>query len=216
MSQRLLLYGASGHGRVVADAARAAGFELVGWADDQAGRLGQTVAGAPVVASSVGEVLALALRQDCQLVVTIGDNRVRARLFAELVAAGAEPGTVIHPSAVVASDAVIGLGSVLLAGVVVNPGARIGANSIVNTAASVDHDCEVGNHVHLSPGVHLGGTVKIGEGCHLGVGVSVRNNVGIGAWTVVGVGAAVVSDLPGGVVAYGVPAKPLRPTTAQS
>lgn len=216
MSQRLLLYGASGHGRVVADAARAAGFELVGWADDDEGRRGHEVGGVPVLATSTTEAAQVARDQGALVVVTVGDNGARARLFTALIEAGAEVATVIHPRSVIAPSASLGVGSVVLAGAVVNPGASVGRNAILNTACSVDHDCQLGDHVHLSPGVHLGGTVIVGPGAHLGVGVSVRNNTRIGAWTLVGVGAAVVGDLPDGVVAYGVPARPRRPATTRS
>lgn len=212
MKRRLLLYGASGHGRVVADAARLAGFEILGWADDDPERRSKELAGAPVVASGVAEAAAWARAESCGVVVTIGDNRVRARLFGELEAAGCVFATLIHPATTIASSASLGAGSVVFAGVVVNPGARVGRNVILNTSATVDHDCVLGDHVHLSPGVHLGGTVQIGDGSHLGVGVAVRNNLAIGRWTVVGVGAAVVADLPDEVVALGVPARPRRTT----
>lgn len=212
MADRLLLFGASGHGRVVADAARAAGWEIAGWGDDDPARHGLELEGVSVVAIGVEEAAAWARAHGARLVVSIGDNRARSRLFEALLAAGAEPATVVHPAAVLSPAAALGPGTVVFAGAVVNPGARLGRNVIVNTAASVDHDAAIGDHAHLSPGVHLGGTVTVGEGAHLGVGVSVRNNVSIGAWTVVGVGAAVVGDLPAGVVAYGVPARVIEHT----
>jgi sugar O-acyltransferase (sialic acid O-acetyltransferase NeuD family) len=210
MAERLLLFGASGHGRVVADAARAAGWEIAGWADDDASRRGQELDGAPVVATGVAEAAAWARERGAHVVVSIGDNRARARLFEALLAAGADLATVVHPAAVVSPSATLGSGTVVFAGAVINPGTTIGRNVIVNTSVSVDHDNWIGDHAHLSPGVHLGGTVSVGEGAHLGVGVSVRNNLSIGAWTLVGVGAAVVADLPANVVAYGVPARVVR------
>jgi sugar O-acyltransferase (sialic acid O-acetyltransferase NeuD family) len=210
LSRRLLLYGASGHGRVVADAARAAGWELAGWCDDDPARRGKTLEGVPVVASGIAEAARWAQANGCAVVVSIGDNAVRRRLFEALAVVGCELATVVHPQAVIAPSATLGSGTVAFAGVVVNPDARIGRNVILNTGTTVDHDGQIGDHAHLSPGVHLGGTVTVGEGAHLGVGVSVRNNVAIGAWTTVGVGAAVVGDLPAGVVAYGVPARVVR------
>lgn len=210
MAERLLLFGASGHGRVVADAARAAGWEIAGWADDDAARRGQEFDGAPVLATGVAEAAAWAREHDARVVVSIGDNAARARLFQALLDADAEPATVVHPSAVISPSATLGSGTVVFAGAVIGPGATVGRNVIVNTAATIDHDNWIGDHVHLSPGVHLGGTVSIGEGAHLGVGVSVRHNLSIGAWTVVGVGAAVVGDLPANVVACGVPARVVR------
>ncbi len=210
MSERLLIFGASGHGRVIADAARAAGFDLAGWADDDPRRAGTSVAGAPVVAIGTEAAARWAGEHAARVVVGIGKNRIRARVFAALLAHGAQPATVIHPRAVVSPTARLGAGTVVFAGALVNPDAVLGRNVILNTGVSVDHDAAIGDHVHLSPGVHLGGTVSIGEGSHLGVGAAVRNNLAIGAWSLVGVGAAVVAPVADGVVVVGVPARVLR------
>lgn len=207
---KLLIYGASGHGRVVADAARAVGYRVVGWGDGNRELRGAKVAGFEVVAGSVEEAAAWAEEHGAEVVVAVGDNRVRRKLYRDFLDRGARPATVIHPAAVVSPEASIEPGSVLFAGAIVNPGARVGENVILNTAATVDHDGRIGSHAHLSPGVHLGGTVTVGEGTHLGVGTSVRNNVTIGEWSVVGVGSAVVADLPSWVMAYGVPARVVR------
>lgn len=211
MADRLLIYGASGHGRVVADAARAAGWGVAGWVDGDSSKAGSAVDGLPVVTGGPAEAAQEAAVRGAAVVVAVGDNRARREIFKALVEAGARLATVIHPAAVVSPEARVGQGSVIFAGAVVNPGAEVGENVILNTAASVDHDCRIGDHAHLSPGAHLGGTVTIGEGTHLGVGAAVRNDVTIGAWSVIGVGAAVVGPLGDGVVAYGVPARPVRP-----
>lgn len=209
MSGPLIVFGCGGHGRVVADAA-APGWQVLGFADQNPDNVGQNVAGLPVVAGSVDEVVRVCADSGASCVVAIGDNHGRMRVFDDLEAAGVPIATVVHPSAVIAPTAHLGVGSVLFGHVVVNPHARIGRNVILNTGATVDHDNQIGDHAHLSPGVHTGGTVRVGEGTHLGVGVAVRNNITIGAWSVVGVGAAVVADLPDHIVAYGTPARVVR------
>lgn len=143
----------------------------------------------------------------CRFLVAVGDNSQRARLYAQLLAKGGIPASVIHPKATVARTARIGKGTVILAGVVVNADAVVGENCILNTAASVDHDCVVGNHVHLCPGVHLAGGVRIGDFSMLGIGAAVLPGVSVGANCVVGAGAVVNRDLPDNVVACGVPAR---------
>ncbi|MBX2803287.1 MAG: acetyltransferase [Myxococcales bacterium] len=210
MSGPLLVYGASGHGKVVAETARAAGFSPIVFADDSDGKRGTRLCGAEVAAIGRDEALRWLATHDGRVVVAIGHNQVRARVLAELMEAGARPATVVHPSAVIAPTAVIGSGTVVFAGVVVQPDAEVGANVILNTACSVDHDGRIGDHAHLSPGVHLGGTVTVGAGTHLGVGCSVIQGITVGHDSTVGAGSVVVRDLPDGIVAYGVPARVRR------
>lgn len=208
----LLVYGASGHGAVVADTAIAQGLEVVGFVDDRAELRGKGHAGGTVVCVGFDEAVELCRAGDHAVVVGIGNQVVRRRLSDAFRGAGVELATVVHPTAWVSSRARIEGGTVVFAGAIVQAGATIGRDCILNTACSVDHDCVLADGVHLSPGVHLGGTVIIGERTHVGVGASVRNNLTIGARVVVGVGAAVVADLPDDVVAMGVPARIRQPT----
>jgi sugar O-acyltransferase (sialic acid O-acetyltransferase NeuD family) len=206
---RLVVYGASGHGSVVADTATAAGYDVIGFVDDREEVAGTEHAGLPVLG---GRDVALeqARTHGDRVVVAIGDNAVRRRIAEALRDHGVEVVSVVHPRATISPRATLCAGTVVFAGVVVQPGASVGRDCILNTGTTVDHDCSLGDGVHLSPGVHLGGTVVVGDESHLGVGVCVRNNLSIGARTVVGVGAAVVADLPDDVVAYGVPARVQR------
>lgn len=206
----LLVYGASGHGSVVADTAVAAGLDVVGFIDDRPEVADTTHAGWPVLG---GREVALqrAREHGDAVIVAIGNNPVRVRIAAALRAAGVQLATVVHPRAWVSPRSTVGSGTVVFAGVVVQAGSTIGHDVILNTGCSVDHDSVLADGVHLSPGCHLGGTVIVGRETHLGVGVSVRNNLTIGARCVVGVGAAVVADLPDDVVAVGVPARVVRP-----
>jgi sugar O-acyltransferase (sialic acid O-acetyltransferase NeuD family) len=204
----LIILGAGGHGRVVADAALSSGRRVLSFVDE--GSTMPEMHGVPVRRLDVAGALDLASQHDAELVVAIGDNRTRKKLQEELAAAGARLASVLHPSSVIASSATIGRGTVILACAVVGVDARIADGCIVNTGARVDHDGNIGAFSHLSPGATLGGQVSLGEGVHLAVGVSVRNRVHIGAWSIIGVGAAVVQDVPESVMAYGVPARVVR------
>lgn len=203
---RLLIWGAGGHARVVADIVSCFGTQILAFVDDA--RVGTLCAGAPVI----GEAAALDVigGSDVVVHVAVGDNRARKRLADIAVAAGGRLKTIVARSAVVSESAVLGPGTLICASAVVGPGTVLGACCIVNTAASVDHDCRVGDAAHLSPGVHLGGRVEIGDLSWLGVGCAVRDGVRIGSGSIVGVGSAVVTDLPDNVVAYGVPARVVR------
>ena len=207
----LLVFGASGHGLVVADTAVRQGYDPVVFADDDPAKAGTSRMGLPVVACGVEAAAAWIGARDGAVVVAIGTNATRARVLEAFVAAGASVATVIDPSAVVSRGATVGAGTVVFAGVVVQAEARVGANVILNTGCSVDHECRLGDHVHVSPGAHLGGQVVVGEGTHIGIGACVIQCRRIGAWSTVGAGAAVVRDLPDRVVAVGVPARVRRP-----
>jgi sugar O-acyltransferase (sialic acid O-acetyltransferase NeuD family) len=201
--KRLLIVGAGGHGRVVADAARAmALWDEIAFVDDTR-PVGTRVAAWPVL-GGLPDVLAGHLVGEC--VVAIGANRVRLKLEA----AGLSLATVIHPSAVLAPEVQLGAGSMVLARAVINIDARIGAACIINTAAVIEHDCVLADAVHVSPQAALAGTVHVGEASWLGIGSVVRQGVVIGADVVVGAGAAVVKNIPDAFTVVGVPARKLE------
>jgi len=203
-----VIFGASGHGKVVADTAMAAGITVLAFTDDDAGKQGTDHYGFRIIPASVERLRDFCVAQDARVVIAIGDNKSRRETFDRLKEAGIELGTVLDPSAVVSPTARIGRGTVVFGGAVINADTSIGENVIVNTGATVDHDCQVDAHVHISPGAHLGGNVTVGEGTTVGLGAHVRNNIRIGSWSFVGMGSVVVRDIPDGVTAYGVPAVP--------
>ena len=209
--QRILVLGAGGHAQVIADIlmrVRDAGerIRLIGYLDDNSSAHGQTLLGLPVL----GSIVDLACIAHDAVIVAIGDNRIRQRLFGELQQQGEHFVIARHPAAVIAPDVSIGMGVVVCAGVVVNPGSAIGANVILNTGCTVDHRNRIGDHAHVAPGVHLGGDVQIGEGALVGIGAMVLPQRQIGSWSIVGGGAVVLNDIPEGAVAVGVPARVIR------
>lgn len=207
----LVIWGASGHALTVADIVRSEGrYRLAGFLDDlRPERAGTEFAGALVLG---GREALPGLRKQgvSHLIVAIGDRRARGELAAEARRHGFELAVAVHPAATLAAGVDPGAGTVVMAGAVVNPGTRVGENVILNTRAAVDHDCALGDLVHVAPGAVLGGWVTVGAGAWIGIGAVVRDRVTIGPECLVGAGAVVVTDLPGGVVAYGVPARIVR------
>ena len=202
---KLVIIGAGGHGQVVADAAIAAGFEVLGFLDDDRALLGRQFLGVSVL----GPIEA-ARDMDASCVVAIGDNRHRKQVVDQLGLPAEHYAVVIHPRATVSPYAEVLPGAMVLAGAIVGPQAVVGSHSIINHASSIDHHDIVGAFVHVAPGCHAGGNVHIGDGAFLGVGVSVVPGTTIGNWAIVGAGSVVLHDVPEATVVAGVPARELR------
>lgn len=197
MRRKLIIIGASGHGRVVADCGVKNGYEDILFLDDN--ETLKKCGKYPVIGTSrrVKE-----LRGD--VIVAIGNTEIRQKIQESIEKDRLV--TLIHPSAVV-SEAAIGEGSVVLAGAVINPGTRIGKGSIINTSSSVDHDCLVGNYVHVSVGAHIAGGVTIGDSTWIGAGAIVSNHLNICGGCLIGAGAVVIKDIREAGVYIGVPAR---------
>ncbi len=202
--EKLAILGASGHGKVVADIAECCGWQQIDFFDDA-----WPDADVNVHWQVIGDTVALVqtLSQYSGVIVAIGDNRIRAAKFELLHKSHAPMISVIHPDTTISRYSSIGAGSVVMAGVVVNVDTTIAEGAILNTGCSIDHDCSLGSFVHISPGARLAGLVSVGDESWIGIGACVRQSTLIGAKVVVGAGAAVVSDLPDGVTALGIPAR---------
>ena len=198
MKQRLIIIGASGHGRVVADIAVLNGYTDIVFLDDE--KTG-TCAGFPIVGKCFDA-------PQGEIFVAIGNLTDRKRLM-EHYSDRSMP-VLIHPNATVAKDVEVGAGTVVMAGVVINPGARIGSGCIINTCSSVDHDCVISDYVHIAVGAHLCGTVNVGQDTLIGAGATVINNINIDDRCLIGAGAIVVKDIPANCTAVGNPAKPIK------
>ena len=197
----LYVYGAGGHGTVVAEIADLLGLRVAGFVDDDCRLIGRGVLQWYVLGGKEcvpgGGAVALG----------VGSNAARARLSDESARACWRLATLVHPSAAVSRAVVLGEGTVVMAQAAVNPRARIGRACILNTGCSVDHDCRVGDFVHIAPGVRIAGGVEIGESTLLGIGSCVRPNVRVGSGCVVGAGSVVLSDVPDGLTVVGNPAR---------
>jgi sugar O-acyltransferase (sialic acid O-acetyltransferase NeuD family) len=203
----LVILGAGGHGRVVAETAQASGVPVLGFVDEDPARLEERPLGLPVFGRTAllesGSLAADAIA------LGVGRNAVRLALLRRFQGSRWAMPIIIHPRSWCSPTAVIGAGSLLMANATVQTACRIGAAVIVNTNASVDHDCVLGDGVHISPGAHLAGDVMVGEGTHIGLGASVIEGIRIGANCLIAAGAVVVRDVPDGQRVAGVPARPM-------
>ncbi len=205
----VLIYGAGGHGKVVADSAeRQEKYRVIGFLDDNPEFWGKDILGYKVLGGFT--VLTGDGFARYSIIIAIGDNQARKQIAIRLYGLGCTFVRAIHPSAQISRDAQIEPGTMVMANVAINPGTRIGAHCIVNTGAILDHDCVINKFVHMSPGAMLAGNVVVEEGVHIGMGSSILPGVQIGAYSVVGAGAVVTKNIPAGITVVGIPAKPKR------
>lgn len=203
-----MIIGAGGHGRVVADALRTAGHELIGFADSDPATHGRVIDGVEVLGDdSVLSGFDPSFTQLAIGVGSVGRQSTRRRIAESFLGKGWRLVTVVHASALVAPSVQLGAGAQVMAGAIVQPGARIGAGSIINTGAVVDHDCIVGAWCHVAPGATLSGGVVLGDECHVGAASVVIQGCSLDACTTVGAGAVVINDSVGGGTLIGVPAR---------
>lgn len=199
--RKVYLYGASGHGKVIAEMLEQNGDTIQGVFDDDPAVKGL------LEYPSLGEFDPSKLSTNGLMIIAVGNNDTRRKLARRFNGPFA---TVVHPSASVSKRSTIGEGSVIMAGVSVNSNVRVGEHVILNTNCSVDHDCELGDFVHVSPNVALAGNVKIGEGTHLGIGSCVIQGIIIGKWATIGAGTVVITDVPDHAVMVGNPGRIIK------
>lgn len=203
----LAIIGASGHGKVVADAALSSGWQKIIFFDDRWPTLNKV--GPWDVIGNCSSLLQKTSAYD-EIIVAIGANAIRMEKITEILNCNIPLATIIHPSSIISSYTQIGIGSVIFAGAILNIDSSIGIGSIVNTGATIDHDCKLGNGVHISPGANLAGGVHIGDLSWIGIGTAIRQNINIGTCVTVGAGSVVVQDIANDCIVAGVPARPLH------
>ena len=198
----LIIIGAGGHGRVIADIAQKLGvYNTIAFLDDGAAKASM---GLPII-GKIADIEKYVKATD--VFVAIGNSTVRGEFIERLLAMGANIPTLIHPSAVIGACVEIGAGTAIMAGAVINPCSKLGKGVILNSCSSIDHDCIIGDYCHIAVGVHVAGTVTLGDKVWLGAGATIKNNVSICADCVIGAGAVVVKDITGSGTYIGVPAK---------
>lgn len=207
----LVIWGTSGHARVVADIVQLENrYALSGFLDDRRAA-GEAVDFCDARVIGGREALPALIRQGVEAaLIAIGDPQTRLALADLAASHGLHLATAVHPRAVVAADIALGPGAVVMAGAVLNPGARVGLAVVINTLAGVDHGCILGDGATISPGVRLGGDVIIERGAWIGIGATVCERRRIGAHAVVAAGAVVVRDVPPLTVVMGAPARVVR------
>lgn len=205
MKDRIIIIGASGHGKVVGDIAKLNGYKEILFLDDDSSK---KTTGKYMVVGTTKDTGTYAEEYD--FIVGIGNNLIRKRITDELCKSGINQITLIHPTAVIDETVLIGKGTVVMANAVINADSIIGNSCIINTAATIDHDSVIKDYAHISPGVHIAGTVKVGEESWLGIGSSVINNIDISSKCIIGAGGLVNKDIEESGTYVGIPVRKVK------
>lgn len=203
MSKSVVIIGASGHGKVIADIVLKSGDKVIGFLDDGIEK-GKLIVGFEVL----GKISDYKNYSDCEFVIAIGDPHIREKITDIL---NVKWYTAIHPTAVISSlDVEIGEGTVVMANAVINSCAKIGRHCIINTGAIVEHDNILSDYVHLSPNVALAGMVSVGKSTHIGTGACTKQVVNIASNCIIGAGSVIVRDINESGTYVGVPARKIK------
>lgn len=197
-TKTIFIYGASGHGKVIADIIHASGFTVGGWIDDDPSK------------NCLSWDHFCTLHQHAQIALGIGSNTLRSTIAKKIKTAGHTLPVLIHPTAVVSPSASLKGGSVVMPLCVINSEAKIGEGTIINSGSIIEHNCSIGNYVHISPNSSLAGNVTIGDYTHIGIASTIIQGLTIGKESVIGAGSTVISNLPDRITAVGIPAKIIK------
>lgn len=195
----MILYGASGHAKVIIDILHKNNIEVSKIIDDEP--KSKDIFNIPVEKSSLTE------NNEKKVIISIGNNEIRKKISEKYQF---DYQTIMHPSAVISEFSKIGNGTVIMANAVVNSDSEIGKHCIINTSAIVEHDCKISDFVHISPNASLAGNVEVGEGAHIGIGSCVIQGVKIGKWATIGAGAVIIRDVPDFATVVGNPGRIIK------
>ncbi|MCP5328960.1 MAG: acetyltransferase [Sinobacteraceae bacterium] len=203
----IVIVGAGGHAISVANVALAAGFEIRCFFD--VNRRNSSLLGFPII----DEWSELSNTSHSEIAIAIGDNSVRERVYLDFETRydGLRFPPLIHPSAVVSSFTRIEEGAVIMPHATVGPNSRVEKFCIVNTQASIDHDCTMHAFSSIAPGAITGGGVTIGYRSAVSIGATIKHGIRIGNDSVLGANSYLNKDLASERMAYGSPAREIRP-----
>lgn len=207
MHKKVVIIGAGGHAKVIADIIEKSGDEIIGFLDDKIEKNTIIIKDYKVIGDLNNRFTLAIANSDYEFITAIGDNKKREEISKS---PNLKFYTAIHPSAQIGLDVKIEEGTAIMANVCINSSARIGKHCIINTGAIIEHDNIIENYVHISPNATLGGTVKVGKLTHIGIGATVKNNVTICKNCIVGAGAVVVKNIEEEGTYVGMPAKKMK------
>lgn len=209
MGKKVVIIGAGGHAKVIADIILKRADTLIGFLDDNI-KVGTKIDNQKgfEVLGKVNTSLELQEKDsELEFIIGIGNNNIRKNIAEEY---DLKYYTAIHPTANIGFGVVIKEGTTIMANACISPSTYIGKHCIINTAAIVEHDNIIKEYVHISPNATLAGTVVVGVKSHIGAGATIINNVNVTSNVIIGAGAVVTKDITESGTYVGVPAKKIK------
>ncbi len=194
--QSIYIYGASGHGLVVADIAKACGYEDIIFIDDGDNKY-------PTFED-------IKNTKHIPIAFGIGTNTTRKKLFEKVNACGFKIVSLVHPSTIVSSNVIIDIGTVVMPNVVINANSKIGYGVILNSSSVIEHENIIEDFVHISPNVALAGEVTIKDNSHIGIGSNIIQGITVGKNCIIGAGSVVIRDINNNKLCFGNPCKVIK------
>jgi len=214
--KKIAIYGAGGFAREVAwlisDITREdSDIRVACFIDDDEANVGSIINNIPVL----GWEQAVRQHPCMEVVVAIGSPKTRERIVDKVVQAGVPFATLIHPRVEMSELIEIGEGTIITTGNILTVNINIGQHVHINLDCTIGHDAILEDYVTLAPGVHISGWVHLERAVYIGTGAVIINGtsdkpIRIGSNAIIGAGAVVTKDIPSGVTAVGMPAKPLK------
>lgn len=200
METKVILYGASGHCKVIIAILECNNTEISAIIDENS-KIDSILNRAVIAPSEIN------LNNSDSLILSIGNNKVRKELSAKL---NVNYATATHPNSIISVHSKIGEGTVIMPSAVINADVSVGKHNIINTGAILEHECFLDDFVHICPNATLGGNVTVGEGTQIGIGAIVIQGIKIGKWCVIGAGAVIIRDIPDYAVVVGNPGRIIK------
>lgn len=192
LNKKVVLVGYLGHGMVVVEAAKLAHINIQGYTEIN------KVTRNPFKLEYLGFEMDSQFKgwsTENQYVLGIGDNHIRKKVGDFIISKKKKILNVIHPSASVSKQVIMGIGNFIAKNAAVNPFVTFGDFCIVNTGAIVEHECTIGNAVHIAPGAVLAGNVNVGNCTFIGASAVIKQGVRIGENVIIGAGSVVIKDV---------------------
>lgn len=207
MPEQFLIFGAGGHAKVTMASLLSRGFKQIKIFDDDPAKMKMNLLGYAISGVRADLLAYQHKNTQAHLIVAIGIDHIRKKIYDELSAYNIKLGQAIHVDATITPGVSLGKGLMIMARAVLNPNAQVGDNTIINTGAIIEHDCNIGSHSHIAPGAILCGGVTVGELTLIGAGAIILPGITIGNNCVVAAGAVVSQDVIDGKKVMGIPAK---------
>lgn len=209
MSKRILLVGGGGHCKSVLDTLlERNNFSDIGIIDKKE-NIGKEILGMPIIGcdNDLPKLFNTGYKYAFVTVGSVGDTKLRVKLFNKLLKVGFEIPNIIDPTAIVSSHIHMETGIYIGKKSIINAGSTIKRGAIINSGAIIEHDCTIGEFVHIAPGAVLCGEINVGARTHIGANSVIKQQLVIGSDSVIGVGSVVTKNIEDNIIAYGNPCK---------